>query len=214
MFGKFINRNFDDNLDQEESYAVSGLAQEYTKSIHVMTRVFLICLALCFVLAGVLLFSSKDHTTVAKASDPFVMEPGSSDMFRLETSSGIVDFCVKDMESVPCDVVDRDRVRITYSYRVTKGVVDISKIAFAVSYVDEGESPFAVSVVPCKDSKSDISAIEEKSEMNKAELGCVIMEVPEGTNYIYTDIGSSASASGKASWLLYRVGDLFKNEER
>ena len=186
----------------------------FSSTTSFMKKVFVVAAAVCFLIVFVMFFVSRDHTTQAEKEDAFLMSPASTEEFMLETKSGTMCFRLVGMKEEKCDTADFRRVLLTYSYRVTKGHVDISKLAFSASYIGDSESPFGVMIIPIGSKNKDISEMHDIGVMKDYDTGSVLIEIPENVGTIYTDIGGSASISGRPSWLVYRVGEVFDKEDK
>lgn len=185
----------------------------FSNTTNFMKKVFLIGVGVCFVAVFIMFFMSRDHTTVADRDKAYLMSPTNTEEFTLETRDGIVKFSLTGMEKAECDSPGYARVFLTYRYRVTKGFVDVSKIAFAASYLGDSENPFGVQIVPIGAKNNNIADLKGVGEMEDYATGHLLIEIPESTGLVYSDIGGSASVSGRPAWLVYRVGDVLKNSE-
>lgn len=185
----------------------------FTSTTNFMKKVFLVAVVVCFAAVFVMFCVSRDHTTQADRNKAFVMSPTSSEEFTLETSSGIMDFRLVDMKEEKCDTPDCVRVLLTYEYRVKKGYVNVSKIAYSASYIGDNESPFNIGYVPLGSNYNDICELRDVPASNDYATGNLLIEIPESTGLIYSDIGGSASVSGRPSWIVYRVGDVIHKDK-
>lgn len=197
--GNLIGKTKTDN-----THELSELAVDFSDSIRIMTRVFVVFCILVFIATIVYLMSWSDRTTEADRNNPFVLSIG-SEFYTLETEDGVLDFRVSDVEKLKHDESGLDRYLIDYDYVVKSGCVDVSKIVFAASYVNDSESPFGVKIVPCSDKGvTDIATLYDVSKTKGVKTASCIMELPESVRVVNSDIGSSASVSGKPSWVEYR----------
>lgn len=190
-----------ENTDKKE-YEVSEIGKEYMQTTRIMLRVFAVLVVICFLFSVVIINSSDDDTTIADRDKPFVMSSG--EVFVLETQDGLVEFSLKDVEPMPTEKKDYKRFLWTYQYQVKQGCVDLSKLAFAASYVDDGEDPFGLCVIPY-DKGNDIGVPGKYVEKGDVATGHLLVEVPKYAKKIYTDIGGSASTSGRPAWIVYDV---------
>ena len=193
-----------ENTNKKE-YKISEIGKAYVQTTRVMLRVFVVLVVLCFVASVIIINSSNDDTTLADKDKPFVMSSG--DMFTLETSDGMIVFSLKDVRPMKTDKEGYKRFLWTYQYQVIQGYVDVSKLAFSVSYVDDSKDPFGVCVIPYEDG-DDLGVPGKYVEEGDMRIGYLMVEVPEVATHIYTDIGSSASVSGRPSWLVYDVATM------
>ena len=191
----------------KKEYEVSNIGKAYIQTTRVMTRVFVVLAALCLVFSVIIINSSDDDTTLADKNKPFVMSSG--DMFTLETPDGVVAFSLKDTRPMETDKEGYKRFLWTYQYQVKQGYVDISKLAFSASYVDDSEDPFGLCVIPYEDG-DDLGVPGKYVREGDMKTGYLMVEVPEKAKCIYTDVGGSSSVSGRPAWIVYDVSSAKK----
>lgn len=188
-------------------------ADTFTSTTKFMKKVFLVGVVVCFVAVAVIFATSRDHTTKADRNEPFVMDPKSTAEFTVDTGQGIADFRLVGMKEEKCETADCVRVLLTYKYRVKKGTVDLCRIAFAASYIGDGENPFMLSIIPLGANNNDLSELRNVPASEDYATANLLLELPKGTGLIYSDIGGSMSVSGRSAWIVYRVGDVINGDK-
>ena len=181
---------------------LSPFGESFHDSTRITKRLFLVLVVVMLCVSGFFVVSSKDHTTTTDLDHPFYMKSG--DVFTVQMEDGTMDFSLANMEEVKSKDKDKRRILLTYNYQVTDGVVDVSKLATAASYIDDSAYAVGVDIVPCN-TPTDIVYMEPKGVMDKSEIGSLVIDIPKETKCIYTDIGSSLSVSGKPSFVIYEV---------
>ena len=206
-----------ETTNYEPAHMKKTKAQEwmdtFTSTTNFMKKVFLVAVVVCFGAVFVMFCVSRDHTTQADRNKAFVMNPESTAEFTVDTGQGIADFRLVGMREEKCETPDCVRVLLTYEYRVKKGTVDLCRIAFAASYIGDGENPFMLSIIPIGASNNDLSELKDVPASEDYATANLLLELPKTTGLIYSDIGGSMSVSGRPSWIVYRVGDVINKDK-
>lgn len=196
-----MKRNEENYANNEQSFS-SELAKSFSDSTRIMKRVFVVLAVLILIFSAIFVVSSRDRTTTTDLEHPFYMSSGET--FTVQTRDGMLDFSLIGMQDVKTSDKDQRRVLLTYNYQVTKGSVDISKLATAASYVDDSAYAVDVNVVPFG-TEADIAYMDERGVMDEPEVGALLIDIPKDTKCIYTDIGASMSSSGRPSFVIYDI---------